>query len=321
MATPGQWQAVFAAWGLGAIEAAERTASGTINETTRVTVASGDYFLRAYRRPELAPGEHAVIAHVRARGVPAVAPLPLAGGRTWLDREGVRYALFPQAAGRQLARQELDARAIAAMGEALARVHHALRDYPRHAARRRPIRLDRDAALAGIARLEAAIRQRPGDDPLDPIALRRLATRRDWLERQPPPTGADEQLPQEQIVHGDYQDTNLFFDSTGVTAIIDWDNHYVASRAWEVARVLDLVCSFAAGPCRSFLGGYREALPLDAGALDRAMASYGLMRAYDLWLYNEYYLEGNARVGQFIHPGDFVPHAARWAAVRPALDE
>jgi aminoglycoside/choline kinase family phosphotransferase len=45
-----------------------------------------------------------------------------------------------------------------------------------------------------------------------------------------------------QAIHGDYQSTNLFFAEDQLCAIIDWDQAYVASPAWEVMRTLDLVC-------------------------------------------------------------------------------
>lgn len=45
--------------------------------------------------------ERAVIAHVRARGLPAVAPLSLPNGHTIHERDGRFYALFPRAALRQ----------------------------------------------------------------------------------------------------------------------------------------------------------------------------------------------------------------------------
>lgn len=316
---PQFWRAILDAWQLGPIRALVQPQTGTINEIVRAVTTGGDFYLRAYRHPERAPFEHAAIAHARSHGLPAVGPCPLPDGTTLLERDGRRYALFPRAPGRQRTRGDLGPGEIAAMGGFLATLHLALRDYPRAAGRSRAITIDRAATLAWLDRLEEAIRHRPDTDPLDAVALPRLAARRAWLERQPADSEIDEAVLGEQLIHGDYQETNLFFAEGEVCAVIDWDQAYVASRAWEVIRTLDLVFGFAPDRCRGFLAAYRAVQPLAPDDLDRAAAAYGLMRAHDLWLYNAYYLEGNERVGRFITPGGFVPIAASWSALRPAL--
>jgi homoserine kinase type II len=123
----------------------------------------------------------------------------------------------------------------------------------------------------------------------------------------------------EQLVHGDYQETNLFFADGRVSAIIDWDQTHVASRGLEIFRTLDYVFAFALAPCHTFLAAYRAVQPLARAELDCAAAVYGLRQAHNLWIYTAYFLEGNARAGQFITPGGFVPFADRWAALRPGL--
>lgn len=313
------WRTILDAWQIGSISALVQPETGTINEIVRVVTTDGDFFLRAYRHPERAPFEHAAIAHARSRGLPAIGPCLLPDGTTLLERDGRRYALFPQAPGQQCARGDLDGAEVAAMGGFLATLHLALRDYPHAAGRHRTITIDRAATLAGLDRLEETIRRRPGTDPLDAVALPRLAARRAWLKRQPDDSAIDQAVFSEQLIHGDYQESNLFFAGGKVCAVIDWDQAYVASRGWEVLRTLDFVFGFAPDHCRDFLVAYRAVQPLTPDDLDRAAAAYGLMRAHDLWLYNAYYLEGNARVGRFITPGGFVPIADIWSDLRPTL--
>lgn len=313
------------AWRLGPLLAAITPTTGTLNHTLLLTAATGDYVLRAYRHREREPvaREHAAIAHVRAHGLPAVAPIPLPGGESVLERDGRFYALFPRAAGRQLRRRDLGKGELAAMGTFLATLQRALGSFPRAQAARRSFAVDRAATLVGIERLEAIIRARDpegtGDDPTAAVVLARLAGRRAWIERYPATAQVDLTPLEHQVIHGDYQETNLFFESGRVRAIIDWDQTYLAPRAWEVARTLDLVCSFAPDPCRLFLGAYRAELPLPLSDLDLAVACYGLLRAHDLWLYEELYLRGNDRVRRFIRPGGFVPIAEQWARLRPSL--
>lgn len=47
---------------------------------------------------------------------------------------------------------------------------------------------------------------------------------------------------EQQVIHGDYQEINLFFEDGKVSAVIDWDQSYVAPRASEVVQTLHYVC-------------------------------------------------------------------------------
>ena len=310
---------IVAAWQLGRPQQIVIPDSGTINTIVKVTLDGREYFLRAYRHPDRAPREHEVIAHARARGFPAVAPVPLPDGNTLLDRGDQRYALFPRAAGQQYPRTALPIAAITAMGMNLAALHHALNDYPHAQARRIEIALDHNATLAKIAHLEQIIRRRDGTDPRDSLALTHLASRRNSLQQGSDDIAIDPAIFSEQVIHGDYQETNLFFNDDGVCAVIDWDQAHLRSRVWEIMRVLDFVYGFAPAPCSIFLNAYRAGQSLTIEELDRGAAAYSRIQTHNLWVYEAYYLEGNGRVGQFIQPGGFVPPAERWAQLRPYL--
>jgi Ser/Thr protein kinase RdoA (MazF antagonist) len=312
---------ILSAWHIGPVLATATPTHGTINRTLLVDSGSGDYVLRAYRHAERAPvvREHALIAHAIAHGLPAVAPLPLPGGATILEREGRFYALFPRAPGAQIEHCAITAEHYMAMGAFLAQVHIALRGFPIEYAARRDFTTDRAATLAEITQIEAAVRARPILTELDQRVLAQLAGRRAWIAQAPADRLPDVSTLEQQVIHGDYQETNLFFQDSRVVAIIDWDQSYLAPRAWEIARTLDLVCDFDLESCRAFLAGYRAHMPLESAELDRAAACYGLMRAHDLWLYRAIYFEENQRKRQFVSHGEFVPLVERWAALNEKL--
>jgi Ser/Thr protein kinase RdoA (MazF antagonist) len=312
---------VLDAWHIGAVHVASIPDSGTINRTLMIEAARGSYALREYRHSNLGPieREHAIIVHACAQGLPAVCPIRLPSGETILERAGRFYALFPRAPGFQFDREKLTAREIVAMGRFLARVHRALRECPPDRVAQRAFAIDRSATLAGITRIEAAIQAQQTLDEVDRYALRRLAGRRAWIEQASVDELPDMRALDQQVIHGDYQETNLFFQDGQVVAIIDWDQTYAAARAWEAVRTLDLVFGFEVKPCRTFIASYRERLALDIAELDLAATCYSLMRAHDLWLYEAIYLEGNQRARRFIFPGDFVPLIDRWARLRKTL--
>jgi Ser/Thr protein kinase RdoA (MazF antagonist) len=216
---------ILAAWPIGEVVSLREPGAGSINRTILVATASGRYALRAYRSPERAwaEREHAIIAFVRATGLPAVAPLPLPGGDTILERGGHCFALFPHAPGRQLARHELQEAEVAAMGSFLARLHLALADYPPERVQARPLAIDRPGALAAIERHIARIAALPARSASDEAIHERLEGQRAWIAAHPDAsTDALALLPQ-QAIHGDYQEANLFFERGAVSAIIDWD--------------------------------------------------------------------------------------------------
>src|SRR5207253_8108234 len=134
----------------------------------------------------------------------------------------------------------------------------------------RSFSFDHEATLATINEVEAAIHALPQPEDLDTQMLTRLRQRRTWLETtQPPDETAFAQL-EHQVIHGDYQETNLFFEHDVVIAVIDWDQAYPAPRAWEVIRALHYVFQFEPAPCHLFLEAYRQELPLSSEELDIA---------------------------------------------------
>ncbi len=309
------------AWAIGPVISAWAPGAGTINRTVLIDSASGRWVLRAYRHRDrtIVEREHAVIVYACACGLPAVAPLPLAGGATIAEQDGRFYALFPHAPGRQVGQAGLGAGEIAAMGRCLAVLHHGLRGYPAERVTRRSFAVDRAAALARVARLEQAIHALPQRHETDRQVLAALAGRRDWIERAAAAQPADLAALDQQLIHGDYQQTNLFFDRGDVSAIIDWDQTYLAPPEWEIARTMHLVWNFAPGPCRTFLAAYRAASSLTDAALDLAATYYGWFRAHDLWLYEAIYFDGNERVRAFVEPNGFVPLLDMWAALKAEL--
>jgi homoserine kinase type II len=310
---------LVAAWGLRAAGPAERPAAGTIHQTCVVPTDGGVVVLRAYRYGERTPieREHTVIAHACMRGVPAVGPLPLPDGATILTNAGRFYALFPYAPGRQVMRANLGAAEAAAMGSCLAAMHGALADLPAALLAPRSLPVDRAATVADIERLAA--QARAGTNPHDALVLRSLLGQRAFVESLPDSATVDLAGLAFQPIHGDYTETNVFFRSGAVSAVIDWDQAYRAPRAWEVVRTLHLAFGFDATLAGAFLGAYRAVAPLAWGELDRAATAYGVMRAHDLWLPQWIYDRGDERARRFVTERGFVAVEAEWAALRRVL--
>lgn len=114
-------------------------------------------------------------------------------------------------------------------------------------------------------------------------------------------------------------ESNVFFHDCAVSAVIDWDKAEVRDPAEEIVRAMHLSLGLDVGLCRGFLDGYRRVLPVSVDDLDGAARAYSDHRAYDLWLYETIYLEGDDRPRRFLTPGTFTPFIDDWKRVRSSV--
>ena len=305
---------LLAYWDYGELRESRVPVRGTINALRIVLVGTDRFVLRVYRHFDRAriEREHRVVTFARRAGVPAVAPLPTRTGSTFVEDEGRFVTLLPFIADTQISRDELEFSHVEAAGRFLAELHNTLQNCPSCDVPAVAIHIDRDQTMETTTRLESLIRARDDLDVIDRHALYILATRRNWLNRRQNDSADSLYSLPMQVVHGDYQESNLFFRAGSVSAIIDWDKVYTAPDAWEVVRTLHLMLQFEPDACRAFVQAYREQRELGSEALDIAALCYGLMRTYDLWLFEEIYDLGNDRLRQFVQPGGFRPIHEDW---------
>lgn len=305
-------------WGLRA-GGVERPMAGTMNEVLLVTTDAGRVVLRGHRHRDRSrvDFEHAVMAFARAGGVPVPDAISTPLGEAVIERNGRCWSLFEHARGHQIPRAELDDGHAASMGLALAETHAVLCAFPvdeAHGARRHP---NGEETLRGIEQLLARLAgiRDPGEH--EEWAVERLRTRAAWLRRNPGPGTV--MVGAEQVVHGDYQDTNLFFEDRLVSSIIDWDKSELRSPAEEAIRTMHLSLCLDPILCCSFLAGYRSVSILPDDQLDNAAIVYGYRAALDLWLYETIYLKGDERPRRFLSPGPFVPFLEQWEPLRESM--
>ena len=308
---------VLSEWPLGRILSAVVPLTGTVNRTLLVQAERGEFVLRVSSRArERVEWEQECIVFASAQGVPVCLPIPASSG-TILERRGLFFALFPRASGEQIARADLRAEHAQAAGECLARIHAALETLPAGRARVKNLTGDIAGAVALVPYLDAAILAHPAQTATEQAARAQLAGRRAYLEQNrslaasiPDRLAA---LPQ-RVLHGDFQETNLFFENDKVSAVIDWDQSGRAARGWEIVRVLHLMFQLAPKLCQAFLDGYESVTPLEDGEAEESASCYALLSDSNLWVYAAVYLEGNTRAKPFISPAPFVPFEKLWKA-------
>lgn len=311
---------MLASFSVGDVTRSLSPATGAVNRTVLVEASTGIFVLRCSRRERTrVEWEHAAIAWAADRGAPVCRPIPLPSGETIAERSGTFYALFPFAPGRQIPRADLQPSHARMAGACLARLHDVFASFPMDLAPRKKLGVDIGAALAVIPQIERAIHERSVKTDLERSALAQLSGRRRWFQALEGGDGEDIQEPMaalpQSILHGDYQETNLFFGADAVVAVIDWDQCGAGARSYDVLRALHLMLALSPALCRAFLEGYRSVRDLPDEELDAMARCYGALSDSNLWVFAAAYLENNERAKPFIGIGPFVPFCEKWERV------
>lgn len=280
-----------------------RTAEGVLNETYLVATDQGRFFCKRYvpklyQRDQI---QRATLTQARlsAVGLPVPAPLLNREGRCVTETEGGSFVVMPWVEGRSHPRGAIPPTAAVSMGHELGQLHREL-------AKIDPIahRMSTPAVMHAklTALLDAAER---GTDALDALATEALRRKLVNIERLAPMYPAFVDLPG-QWIHGDYQETNILFDSTDrIVGIVDFDALRCRPRGNEVMRALSICFAPWAPEAFAFFGAYASVVmpsPTEVG-LYAALGAYS--RAIGTWPFQERYTEPEvyqSRWDRFLRP-------------------
>jgi Ser/Thr protein kinase RdoA (MazF antagonist) len=311
---------LLAAWDVGQVTRVTPAAHGTVNAMFVVETSRGRFVLKRSRHtdPVRADWEQRVIAHVAERGIPAPRPLVNSAGQFMTSTDRSLYYLFPYAPGTQVPRSELTERAAAAMGRMLGRIHAALASMPLENARRRALLPERAETLSRMRRLIDQVQAIPYPNEFDRAMVARLQGMYRWLTSSPPPRPVPTRL---QVVHCDYQETNIFLDDAAgeASAVIDWDDAAVAPRGWDIARAMTIMFGLEPVRTAAFLRGYRAENCIDDEELDEGALLWGNWESHSTWVYEAIYEQGREQVRAVVSTQPFQPFEHRWRGVRDKL--
>jgi homoserine kinase type II len=308
------------AWPLGELLGLERVTGGATHRVYRVESAGGIAFLRVYKRADraLAEREHALIAHVRRQGLPAVALHLARSGSTVVERAGCVCALYEPARGEQRRGAELNDEQARSAGAVLGQIHRALAPLQDEGYLRWTLHWDGAAWIERLNVVERAILALPScaeSAESDRWALEGLRAQRAWLAH---PECLHSYRPRAlaQAVHGDYQDANLFFEGDQVSGVIDWEQAAFMPRGYELARAAWFLFRLAPQRTLQLFAGYRSEHPLDAAALEDGARAWGCFADHHVWPLEEVYLNGNPAARRYIPHAPFRPFQQVWAELQ-----
>lgn len=298
----------------------ERASGGATHRVYRVESEQGVKFLRVYRRPDpaLVAREHALIAHVRAGGIPAPQPLVARHGGTVVERFGQVAALYAPALGRQLPDTALGLAQAHAAGALLGQLHRTLEPLRDAGYVRWTLSWDGAAWIERLNVIERAVLARPAANDTDRWALERLRAQRDWLAHAACTHSYTPRSPA-QVVHGDYQNANLFFDDGSgetVSGVIDWDQAAYLPKGYEIARACSFLFQLDPERTERFVAAYRSTNAIDEAALGDGAHAWGAFSDHHVWPLEEVYLNGNDGAQRYIPHVPFRPFAAAWRRAR-----
>ena len=289
-------------WTIGPILEAELATTGSVNRTILLETATKAYALRVCRpkkTKQVLQQECDVIDAVVASGLPALAPLHLSNGLPFLTLDNQHFLLFPKAEGLQTPRALLEPWQLWALGKCLADLTLTLENYPTRDIHQRTFQFDLETTLAKFDELEQRVKSFPNPGLDEKAALTQIKERRKFLETHKP-SASLENL-HFQVSHGDFQDTNVFFARDQISAIIDWDQVRVVPRYFELLRTTTFLLSeLAPSTVSNFVKAFIENYPIDNSELKATVQLYTAEHAYNVWLLETIYLEGNDKARVFL---------------------
>ncbi len=286
----------------------EKITKGTATENVVLTDNSIKYFLKrhSFNSLERVKEVHSAKHFFAEKGMPVILPMMQNNGETCFFCSGNYFALFPFIEGLQVEQAQHTENSVISMAEMLAKFHKAgaKSDLVVKDSYYTPVNtqisienieriLEKIDSLEKVTKLDTLVRE-------DLFLKKKLLKVKDFsLENV--------SLQNDHLIHGDYLDHNLFFDSHGhVSHIFDFEKAQYAPRVYEVVRSMmysflskeftDKEMSYA----KLYIDSYRKIYPLSSEELRIGLSIYYIKYIHTVWLENEYYIKNNIRVFEYL---------------------
>lgn len=299
---------------LPALHHATPVAAGYLSQNWVITAGNNRYFLKQYRFDDVerVAAAHAALFHFHRAGLPAILPLATREDQRICTTADRHYTLFPFVAGRQLCRGALPIVAIQSMGTMLGRLHRAGHNVRLPQLRQWRLKADRSLFVADASAILERIIQQPTLTPFDLLAEQTVRLQLALVEQTPMDLAVSALQP-DHLIHGDYHDSNLFFNKADdVAYLFDWEKAEIAPREVELVRALLFTCFSNPNNFRGtflppnfeqaalFLSAYHSQYSIEPERFIEALRIRYWGSLCSLWVVTEHYLYQNTRVDPFL---------------------
>ena len=288
-------------------------ARGFLSRNFVVQADTDKYFLKQYRFTQLESvlAVHEAKFFFAAAGIPVILPLRTRQGEYFFEFGGRYWSLFPYVDGKHLQRGSFLTQAIESSAELLSRIHRSGKGATVSYVKPKP--LVRDTTLFDKTTEELLSRiGKSSMTEFDRLALETVKLKMALAKRHRQDFVKID-LPSNHLVHGDYQDANLFFDAEArVSHVFDWELTRIIPRGFELVRAIEFICfanpeNFKAvfsaenyDKARCFLQHYHYFYPIERAEFEVVWRARYFDKVLSLWVEEDHYLHDNPRVDPFL---------------------
>lgn len=243
----------------------------------------------------------------RSKGIPVPSPFKTSEGESYLTFEGSRYILYPFVDGRHIPSKDLNVQNIESAAKVLAKIHLIGKgQFPELSYKFKSWKT-KDDFNTRIEIIRQVINSKKELDQIDKKTLKDLDAK-SLIVNSNQLSYEEMGLLSDHLVHGDYQEMNLFFDDNGtVKWVIDFDTSQLNTRSRELARAIQLLCFTNTGKskediekARIFFKSYNQVYPITSEELKKGFIVQFMKLAYSYWVYTEYYITGTQNAAEWI---------------------
>lgn len=284
-----------------------KVTAGSMSHNYILIADQTQYFLKQHRDDDLAILKKINLAEqfFSNHQIPVILPLADNEANKFILYENKYYSLYPYIKAKQYSRAELPESTIPSLATTLAKMHLIGQGQILTGFEVTPPSKPDLSKLDNFNQIENIIRQQNQLSDFDKLALESLALKKKLATEflnQPPAT-----LPADTLIHGDYQEANIFFDEHGqVSHIFDFEKVRYSARAYEIVRAIEYIfLNNGYTPqyidrARLFLTKYQEIYPIDQQEIAIAYRRHFLSAIFTDWIERDHYILNNHRVDQFL---------------------
>lgn len=298
---------------LTSVYTATPVTTGFLSENYVLQTEREKYFLKQYRyvKPQTVAAVHAAKFFFAQANVPVILPYRNKKHDTFFAFENKYYSLFPFVEGRHLQRGCFSTQALHTTAEMLAKIHRTGQHANPFPVQKSQSKLDYERFVTSAQQILNII-SRQERTAFNELAAECVSLKLHLAEQQRAAFTAID-LVSDHLIHGDYQEGNLFFDKNEqVSHVFDWEKSSLAPRGLELVRAIEFICfsnpnDYKAvfseenyGKARQFLQSYHQAYPILLSEFFVASQLRYLQKILSLWVETEHYLENSKRVDVFL---------------------